>query len=81
MEQVWPCWSGCGLLEWVWPCWKKCVTVEVDFEVTYAHVMSTVIHSLLLLWIKTQNSQFVLKHHVCLIAALILGIDDNGLNL
>jgi hypothetical protein len=29
--EVWPCWSGCGLvgmgvalLEWVWPCWSGC---------------------------------------------------------
>lgn len=33
----------------VWPCWRKCITVEVDFEASYAHVMPSVEHGLRLL--------------------------------
>jgi hypothetical protein len=36
LEQVWPCWSGCGLvgvgvalLEQVWSCWSRCGLVGV----------------------------------------------------
>jgi len=39
LEEVWPCWRRCGLveggvalLEEVWPCWSGCITVGVDFK-------------------------------------------------
>jgi hypothetical protein len=37
-EEVWPCWSGCGLL-------RGSISMEVGFEVLKAHIKSNLFFS------------------------------------
>lgn len=69
---------GVASLEQTGPCWRKGVTVGMDFEVSYVQVIPSDYTTSCCLWIKMQNFQILLHHHVYLHDTCH---DDNELNL
>ena len=52
-------------------CWRKCITVWMGFEVSYAQATpSGTQFTSCYLWIKMQNTQLLLQHHVFLHASM-----------